>query len=86
MVSEAFAETTDRVALGPLVRTPDPALDWTSCTSGELWRNDNGTFFFASRVTIVLIIRDLMSCTRRANDACQTYGTSSWFWSSSAYR
>ncbi|SGZ28553.1 BQ5605_C027g10371 [Microbotryum silenes-dioicae] len=36
VVSEAFAETTDRVALGPLVRTPDPALDRTSCTLEEM--------------------------------------------------
>ncbi|SGY41622.1 BQ5605_C003g02535 [Microbotryum silenes-dioicae] len=35
VVTWAFAEPTDRVALGPLVRTPDPALDRTSCTRGE---------------------------------------------------
>ncbi|SCZ98042.1 BZ3500_MvSof-1268-A1-R1_Chr7-3g09680 [Microbotryum saponariae] len=28
VVSGPFAEATDRFALGPLVRTPNPALDW----------------------------------------------------------
>ncbi|SGY12006.1 BQ5605_C011g06355 [Microbotryum silenes-dioicae] len=36
VVSRAFAETTDCVALGPVVRTPDPAFDRTSCTLGEM--------------------------------------------------
>ncbi|SGY11929.1 BQ5605_C011g06325 [Microbotryum silenes-dioicae] len=36
VVSGAFAETTDRVALGPLVRTPEPAFDRTSYTLGEM--------------------------------------------------
>ncbi|SGY39341.1 BQ5605_C003g02203 [Microbotryum silenes-dioicae] len=36
VVSGAFAETTDRVTLGPLVCTLDPALDRTSCTRGEM--------------------------------------------------
>ncbi|SGY45413.1 BQ5605_C001g00282 [Microbotryum silenes-dioicae] len=36
IVSGPLAEATDHVTLGPLVRTPDPALDRTSCTLGEM--------------------------------------------------
>ncbi|SCZ92078.1 BZ3500_MvSof-1268-A1-R1_Chr5-3g08322 [Microbotryum saponariae] len=51
IVFGAFAETTDRVSLGPLVRTPDPALDRTSCTLGEIHYRP--------------LHRDLMTLTRK---------------------